>query len=110
MKTQRNRRQFLRTASLAGIGCWVGGRPAVAQSESPNEKLNIACIGIGNRGAANVRAVSGENIVALCDVERTADGITGRVAISARKQTLPLHQCETGVSSFARPLAVPGCR
>ncbi len=36
--------------------------------KSPNEKLNIAIIGSGGRGAANLKEVSGENIVALCDV------------------------------------------
>jgi len=69
MKTQLNRRQFLKAASLAGMGCWVGHRSAVAQTKSPNEKLNIACIGVGNRGATNLKAVSSENIVALCDVD-----------------------------------------
>ncbi len=69
MKARLNRRQFLKTASWAGIGCWVGSHRAIAQTKSPNERLNIACIGVGNHGADNVRAVSSENIVALCDVD-----------------------------------------
>lgn len=69
MRQQPNRRRFLQVASLAGVGYWVGGSPAVAQIKLPSEKLNIACIGIGHRGAANVKGVSGENIVALCDVD-----------------------------------------
>ncbi|OQA01892.1 MAG: Inositol 2-dehydrogenase [Planctomycetes bacterium ADurb.Bin412] len=36
---------------------------------SANEKLNIACIGIGGMGANDVASVSNENIVALCDVD-----------------------------------------
>jgi len=41
----------------------------------PSEKLNIACIGIGGKGFDDVRNVSTENIVALCDVDtqRAAD-------------------------------------
>ena len=35
----------------------------------PSEKLNIAGIGIGGMGGANVRNVESENIVALCDVD-----------------------------------------
>jgi len=35
----------------------------------PSEKLNIATIGAGGMGASNTRACSGENIVALCDVD-----------------------------------------
>ncbi len=36
---------------------------------SPNEKLNIASIGVGGMGAGDVKGCSGENIVALCDVD-----------------------------------------
>ncbi len=35
----------------------------------PSEKLNIAGIGVGGRGADNMAAISTENIVALCDVD-----------------------------------------
>ncbi|HID77799.1 MAG TPA: Gfo/Idh/MocA family oxidoreductase, partial [Planctomycetaceae bacterium] len=43
---------------------------------SPNERLNIAGIGVGGRGAANVNGVAGENIVALCDVDEARAGKT----------------------------------
>jgi predicted dehydrogenase len=35
----------------------------------PSEKLNIAGIGIGGMGAANLKNLESENIVALCDVD-----------------------------------------
>ena len=35
----------------------------------PSEKMNIAGIGIGGMGGANVANLRGENIVALCDVD-----------------------------------------
>ena len=35
-------------------------------------KLNIAMIGVGGRGAANLAGVKSENIVALCDVDANA--------------------------------------
>ena len=38
-------------------------------AKSPNEKLNIAGIGIGGQGAWDLQEVSSENIVALCDVD-----------------------------------------
>lgn len=41
----------------------LGGKP-------PSEKLNIAAVGIGGRGFNDIRAVAGENIVALCDVDQ----------------------------------------
>ncbi len=41
----------------------------------PSDKLNIACIGVGGRGAWNVRGVASETLVAFCDVddERAAE-------------------------------------
>lgn len=69
------RRRFLKmTAALAST---TFAAPAILRGANLNEKLNIAIIGTGGRGAANLGAVAGENIVALCDVylptlERTA--------------------------------------
>ena len=42
--------------------------PAIVRGRNLNEKLNIAMIGVGGRGAANLEEVASENIVALCDV------------------------------------------
>jgi predicted dehydrogenase len=39
------------------------------QGESPNQKLNVACVGVGGRGAAAVAGIKGENFVAFCDVD-----------------------------------------
>ena len=36
---------------------------------APSDKLNIAGIGVGGMGAANLRNLQSENIVALCDVD-----------------------------------------
>ena len=35
----------------------------------PSEKVNIAGIGVGGMGGANLRALASQNIVALCDVD-----------------------------------------
>ena len=70
MKSPRlvqTRRQFLGTTGLATASA-VLGFPALLSARSPNEKLNIAIIGCGGRGAGNLAEVSSENIVALCDV------------------------------------------
>jgi len=62
---------MLRTSAVAA-GVWTAtGCLARAQSESPNEKLNIAGIGVGGRGAADVNGAASENIIALCDVDET---------------------------------------
>jgi len=62
------RRQFLRTAAAAAPVGFFTSR-AIAESNSPNEKLNIACVGVAGRGGANVNGVAHENIVALCDID-----------------------------------------
>ena len=56
--------------SLAGAAAGVFAAPALLEGRNLNSKLNIAIIGAGGQGAANLRAVAGENIVALCDVDR----------------------------------------
>lgn len=66
MSSGRTRRDFVRHAGLAGAGLLAGAAPAAARSGG---KLNVACVGVGGRGGANLQGVSGENIVALCDVD-----------------------------------------
>jgi predicted dehydrogenase len=62
-----NRRDFITTATVAGAGMLVLPRAARAQ-KSPNDKLNIALIGVWGRGTAHYDSLSDENVVALCDV------------------------------------------
>ena len=69
----QTRRQFLNSTAALGAGLWLGSSPKILAA-SPNEKLNVACIGVGGRGAANVGGVSGENIVAMCDVDENKAG------------------------------------
>lgn len=69
---QHNRRTFLKTttagAAAVSAGAWTGVQ--AQESKSPNQKLNIACIGTANRAAADIQGVQGENIVALVDVDK----------------------------------------
>ncbi len=64
-----SRRNFLK-ASAATTAALTA--PGFLRARGANEKLNIAMIGSGGRGAANLNGVSSENIVALCDVDRNA--------------------------------------
>ncbi len=63
------RRQFLKQTAATGAALMVA--PSIVRGRNLNEKLNIAIIGAGGRGAANARSVASENIVALCDVSET---------------------------------------
>src|SRR5436309_1072207 len=72
MSRRVSRRQFLQSSSVAATaaGFWLTGgvSPTCAQN-SPNNRLNVAVIGVGGRGEGNVQGVAGENIVALCDCD-----------------------------------------
>jgi len=49
MLNKTTRREMLRNTTLAGFGVWVAGQSASAIAQSPNEKLNVASIGVGGR-------------------------------------------------------------
>lgn len=63
-----SRRGFLKSAGTLGAGLTILPSGLLSAAKSANGKLNIAVIGVAGRGAANLSGVSGENIVALCDV------------------------------------------
>ena len=66
--TALNRRNFLKTASLA-TGAITFGVPLLLRGQNLNSKLNIAVIGAGGKGASDTDCCNTENIVALCDVD-----------------------------------------
>ena len=74
MSNRYTRREVLRHSVVAGMGSALYLRGSSAKATSSNDKLNIACVGLGNQGNANLQKVSSQNIVALCDVDdsRTA--------------------------------------
>ena len=77
-----SRRQF-----LFSTGSALAAFPAILQARSPNDKLNIAIIGSGGRGAGNLSEVASENIVALCDVNENNLESAAKKFPEARKYT-----------------------
>src|SRR6266850_798612 len=76
------RRRFLYSTAIIG-GSTVFSTEVLPAAKpkrlSPNEKLNIAIIGAGGRGAEDIKEFSSENIVALCDVnERNLDAAAAK--------------------------------
>ena len=57
------RRQFLATSTVALAFPFIG------RVLGANAKLDIGVVGVAGRGAGNLKGVSGENIVGLCDVD-----------------------------------------
>ena len=68
MKEKVNRRTFLKHSAVLGAGITILKSGILKAGNSPNEKLNIAAIGVGGRGGDDLNEVKSENIVALCDV------------------------------------------
>lgn len=70
-KSGISRREFIGSAATAAAGLTllpsrvVGGTRQLA----PSDKLNIAGVGVGGMGRADLKYLASENIVALCDVD-----------------------------------------
>jgi predicted dehydrogenase len=69
------RRRFLWTS--AAFGTAVIAAPAFLRAKSPNDKLNVALIGVGGQGGYQLDdAKRLENVVAICDIdENILDGV-----------------------------------
>ncbi|MDB5331320.1 MAG: gfo/Idh/MocA family oxidoreductase [Phycisphaerales bacterium] len=75
------RRRFNQGLVAAAAGTMAA--PAFLRGQSLNNKLNIAVIGAGGRGAADTASVAGENIVALCDVNaKSLEGAAKRYPVA----------------------------
>jgi predicted dehydrogenase len=81
-----NHRRLTRRTFLAAAGATLAA-PAFVRGRGLLDKLNIAMIGSGGRGAANLKGVASENIVALCDVSTPALEAAGARYPGARKFT-----------------------
>ena len=69
-----DRRDFLKTASAAGIGLAMSSRvsPLAAQGRSPNETVRAAVIGLNSRGLTHLQDVTrspNAQLAYLCDVD-----------------------------------------
>ncbi len=65
-----DRRAFLQAGAALTAGYWLGGSVSrVRAAESAQNALNVALIGVGGRGEANVGGLAKQNIVAMCDVD-----------------------------------------
>lgn len=60
------RRAFLQVAAGTAASLWL---PSQARSAA-SDKLNIAAVGVGGKGAGDIQMTSvGQNVVAICDVD-----------------------------------------
>ncbi|MEW4568681.1 Gfo/Idh/MocA family oxidoreductase [Tautonia sp. JC769] len=71
MAHRLDRRQFFRSTSAAAAGFLILSKDdRVAFGRSPNERVAIACIGVGGKGRSDTdHAASCGQVVALCDID-----------------------------------------
>jgi predicted dehydrogenase len=66
-----SRRSFIGTTGTIAAGLTILPNTVISGlgHKAPSDKLNIAGIGVGGMGNANLKNLKSENIVALCDVD-----------------------------------------
>ena len=70
MRSPIRRREFLKVSSATVTGFWVAGTCNRALSDSPNARVNIACIGVGGKGRTDSKDANKHgNLVAICDID-----------------------------------------
>jgi predicted dehydrogenase len=69
MQNKTSRRRFIQTAvATTSTGIWASA--SLAKSGSPNQRVNIACIGVGGKGSSDSdNAAKYGQVVALCDID-----------------------------------------
>jgi len=67
-----SRRKFMASVAGSAAAFTIVPRHVLggAGQTAPSGKLNIAGVGIGGMGSANLKNMASENIVALCDIRR----------------------------------------
>ncbi len=68
---KKSRRSFLKKSSILGAGVFIVPRDVIGGKGfiPPSDRLNIAAIGAGGKGADIQHSwASGERVIALCDV------------------------------------------
>jgi len=68
LQRSMNRRQFLAWSGMAAGALAV---PRRVRAQGSGQKLNMLCIGASGKGESDIANCSGENIVAICDVDET---------------------------------------
>src|SRR6266700_3998668 len=69
-KREMTRREFVKDVAVAGAGLTIVPRHVLGKGMTPpSDLLNIAAVGVGGMGRANLINLASQNIVALCDVD-----------------------------------------
>jgi predicted dehydrogenase len=83
MPRRVSRRQFVQSSGLAAGAFALWGLPKSVFGA--NERLNVACIGVGNQGKYDLENVKHENIVAMADIDEKFLAAASEHAPKAKK-------------------------
>lgn len=110
MSNRTNRRRFLQASAATGVGFWVAGGVQAKASTSPNERIALACIGVGGKGSSDSRnAGEAGDIVAICDVDEKFLNIAGEKRFPKAKRYTDFRKLldEMGSSIDAVTVSTP---
>ena len=85
MANKISRRDFLRKGGIGLAAATVVPNVVLGKSHghtAPSDKLNIAGVGVGGRGASVLKGCESQNIVALCVMERGHNFFPGSIRFS----------------------------
>lgn len=84
-----DRREFLQWSAAAGavMAGYHVNPLAAQQTNSPNERLNIAAVGVTGRAAEDIRGCASQNIVAIADVDSGLLEKGGKLYPQAKRYT-----------------------
>lgn len=75
MMTRVTRRKLLQGTAALASGYFLGTTGRAVAADSPNEKLNVACIGVGGQGSGHTQAMlKNQNVIAIADVDEVRAG------------------------------------
>ncbi len=110
MSHSTNRRRFLQTTALTGVGFWVAGGVRAQESKSPNERIAIASIGVSGKGSSDSEdAGRSADMVAICDVDENFLNNAGEKKFPGAKRFTDFRQMldEMGKSIDAVTVSTP---
>src|SRR4249920_3408605 len=69
-KNEVTRREFIAKSATVGAAAMIVPRHVLGRGfTAPSDMLNVACVGVGGQGRANLINLASQNVVALCDVD-----------------------------------------
>jgi Oxidoreductase family, NAD-binding Rossmann fold/Oxidoreductase family, C-terminal alpha/beta domain len=101
-KRDITRRKFVKDAALAGAGLTILPRHVLGRGMTPpSDLLNVAAVGVGGMGRANLINLATQNIVALCDADwdyagKSLDRLDGEIENLRKRIAAPDPEPQPG--------------